>query len=507
MTVAVNPLLFAADLLDPPQFTVDQLYDKLPNLRPASPRQTQFLAAKEWDVFYGGAMGGGKTIALLMIGIVNALTYAGMEVWYFRKTIPQLRGSAIRDLTDVFSMCRPFGAKWNDTLRELRFPNSSRIRFLYAENEQDGTDYYSQSCQLLIIDERQLMNPSIVDRLILRIRSGNASVPVIGVRSGGNPGDIGHATLKSKFIDPAPLGNQPIPIMRRVAGGEGDRIEASGRARRFIPARLDDNPHLNTDYEHNFDDIADPVLRRAMRDGDWGIFAGMAFPDFNVDIHVVKPEDYPVEIGAGVSKGMGIDWGIGAPFCALWVAQLSDGHLVVYREAYQDNLTPTEQAELILSMERPGERGPGRPITAWLDPSAFTAANDEKRVRGVTPTRSIAAFYQRAGVPVQRATNDHLVGKNLIHEGLRLHKRGDGVVSKLIIYETCTNLIRQLGSVPRSKRNPEMYETSGVEEHALDAARYALAGFWDKKSTAERRPATGGADPFRDIATLMTRDF
>lgn len=469
-----------ADLLDPPDIDMELLYEKLPNLQPASERQHRFLIAEEWDVFYGGAMGGGKTIALLMLAILRCLQFAGIEIWFFRKTIPQLRGSAISDLRKVFSMCRPFDAHWNDNLRTLRFPNGSFIRFLYASSEQDATDYYSQSCQLLLIDERQLMPPTIVDRLAMRIRSGDPSIPTLGIRSGGNPGDIGHAVLKTKFVDPAPLGDKPIPIMR-TDKDTGKQVP-SGRFRRFIPAKVTDNPNLNTDYGLGFDDIADPVLRRAMRDGDWTIFGGMAFPDFNIDVHVVRPEDYPVSISVGVSKGMGIDWGIAAPFCALWGAQLPDGHLVIYREAYEKNLTATEQAQLILSMEEPGERGPGRPITAWLDPSSFTAANDEKRIKGVTPTRSSAAFYERAGVPVRRAVNDHMVGKNLIHEGLRLHNRGDGtMVSKLIIYETCTNLIRQLGSVPRSKRNPEMYETSGVEEHALDAARYLIAGFWDKK--------------------------
>lgn len=478
-----HPLLIAADLLDPPSVTVDDLLAALPDLQPPSPRQEAFLDATDWDVFYGGAMGGGKTIALLMIAFVACLSHPGIEVWYFRKTIPQLRGSAISDLRDFFAMGKPFGCRWNDTFRELRYPNGARLRFLHAEAENDATDYYSQSCQLLIIDERTLMLPSIVDNLQLRVRSGNPSIPVIGIRSASNPGNHGHGVVKKRYIDAGPP-DRPIPIPKN----------RHGRCRRFIPAKLSDNRHLPEEYAGSFEEIDDPILRQAMLDGNWDVFAGMAFPEWDRDRYVVNPEQVPVGVTAGISKGLGIDYGVAAPFCALWGAKLADDLVVVYRELYTAGLTPAEQAAAILEAEAPGERAHGRTVPAWLDPSCWTQYPDQPRKPHLAPSKSIASDYTAHGVPVTRAHNDRLGGKRLIHHHLRF--QGDGL-PRLLIYSTCTHLIAQLGDLPRDPHDPEDVDTK-AEDHAYDALRYLLYGLVGKKNreggnrNGLERPVTAG---------------
>ncbi len=477
-----SALSVAADLLDPP--AIPDPWVKI-GYQP-TPRQQAFHEATEWDVLYGGAMGGGKSKALTMEGIAACVRYPGIEVWAFRKTIDQLRGSLIKELRQV-EMCKALGARWNVQLRELRFSNGSLFRFCYAENETDAMNYFSQDCQLLILDERQQMDPSIAERLSLRVRSGSTRIPVLGIRSGANPGDIGHAYLRDRFVDAAPWNTTIVP-------------ERGERLRRFIPAKSTDNPHLNDDYELNFEDISDPVMRQAYRDGNWDVFAGMAFPEWDRAVHVVDPEDYPIPAG-GIIRARGIDYGLVNPFACLWGAKLHDGLVVVYRELYRTELTPTSQAGLILASEDPDERLPGRPMSAYLDPSCWNRQPDSPAsVAGRAPAKSIASDYAIAGLPVTRAYNDRIGGKRLVHDGLRVAADGR---PRLLIYSTCVNLIRQLGSLPRDKKHPEDVDTK-AEDHAYDALRYLLGGLLG------RVPNVGGAPramPKAQTAALSRAGF
>jgi hypothetical protein len=78
---------------------------------------------------------------------------------------------------------------------------------------------------------------------------------------GANPGNVGHAFVKSSFID----GALPLEV-RRMPEEEG------GMLRQYIPARLDNNPSMLTDdpgYEAKLSGMGSAELVRAMREGDW----------------------------------------------------------------------------------------------------------------------------------------------------------------------------------------------------------------------------------------------
>ena len=95
-----------------------------------------------------------------------------------------------------------------------------------------------------------------------------------------NPGNIGHAWVKSLWID-----KQPAPGMENPA--EYDPADYD-----FIPARVTDNPIYAGD-EHYLKRLrALPShLRRAFLDGDWDVFAGQYFDRFDYTRHVVRAEE------------------------------------------------------------------------------------------------------------------------------------------------------------------------------------------------------------------------
>lgn len=73
------------------------------------------------------------------------------------------------------------------------------------------------------------------------------------MRSASNPGDIGHEWVKERFL----------------RGGSPDRV--------FVPARIDDNPHLDrAEYAKSLDEL-DPVTRAQMLEGDWDAYEGGMF--------------------------------------------------------------------------------------------------------------------------------------------------------------------------------------------------------------------------------------
>ena len=85
-----------------------------------------------------------------------------------------------------------------------------------------------------------------------------------------NPGNIGHAWVKSLWID-----KQPAPGMENPA--EYDPADYD-----FIPARVTDNPIYAGD-EHYLKTLRSlpSHLRRAFLDGDWDVFAGQYFDRFD----------------------------------------------------------------------------------------------------------------------------------------------------------------------------------------------------------------------------------
>jgi hypothetical protein len=392
-----------------------------------------------------------NTRGLLMDGLGWAARTPGIELWYVRATYPELRDSFLEELEKI-NHAKVLGADWTKSDYTLAMPNGAKLKFRHGGTQDAVDKLLSAQCQGLYIDERTTMDPKLLERISMRVRGSDPSVPIVGVRSGSNPGKVGHMDCKTKFYDPHPPGHRRIRVEF-----EGVRMD-----RYFIPAKIEDNPHLDSTYEARLG-LLDPAIQRAYREGRWDYFEGMAFVDFNAGLHIVEPEDFPLR--PGYPLGCGIDYGLANPFCALWGMRLPDGLIVVYRELYETELTPAEQARLVLSSEQPWERdrSAGR-VQTWLDPSTWARQPDSpKPIAGAPPKRSIAETYRNAGVRVERAYNDRIGGKALVHTGLRVQADG---MPRLVIHSTCRNLIRTLPNLPRDKTNPEDVDTN-AEDHCV----------------------------------------
>jgi len=287
--------------------------------------------------------------------------------------------------------------------------------------------------------------------------------------SSSNPTGPGHDWVKRMFVDPSP--GPDIVFEGGIAEGEDP---AGLRTMAYIPALATDNPHLDQPaYARELAGL-DPILRRALQFGDWDVLLGVRFSQFRRNLHVIEPDMVDVPL-LGYPRGCGVDWGIAAPFCALWGVLLPGPTLYVYRELYGPNLTAQQQARLIRESEEPEERSQYRPLPIVLDPSCWIRSPSEPVVKNPNPNApargSIAWWYtQEFGGAVSKANNDRIGGWQLIDQGLLMQDNG---LPGILISTMCPNLIRTLPAMLRSKTNPNDVATvPKQDDHAVDALRY-----------------------------------
>ena len=409
--------------------------------------QTEFLAAMEQEVFYGGARGGGKSYAML----VDPLRYCHKQhhrALLLRRSMPELR-DLISHSQRLYTRAFP-GAKWREQEKEWRFPSGARIEFGYAENLTDVLRYQGQSYTWIGIDELpQYPTPEIYNFLRSSLRSVDPEIPVY-MRATGNPGNIGSLWVKDMFVDPAEPGKRFDVIIDTIAGQK--KI-----TRRFIPAKLQDNPYLmqTDDYMIMLSSLPD-IQKKQFLEGDWEAFEGSAFPEFNRAVHVIEP----FEIPNNWVRFRSADWGYSSPACCLWFAIDFDNYLYVYRELYTQKVTADIFARQVLQQEYGEYMKYG-----VLDSSTWAKRGD------VGP--SIAETMIQEGCkwrPSDRSPRSRINGKLEVHK--RLYVDPDIQYPGMFIFSNCTNLIRTLPLLPTDKNNPEDVDTN-AEDHAYDALRYA----------------------------------
>jgi hypothetical protein len=433
---------------DVPEFDLPPMCGQCP--------QERFHAATEFDLFYGGAAGGAKSAALVAEGVRAAATYPGLRVGAFRRSYPELEQSIIAELARL-NYALALGATWTKTTHDLIFPNGSILMCRYAKSLDEAIRYLGGQYQLLLIDERTLMMPGIVDFLSSRLRSGDPKIPVLGIRSTGNPGGLGHGAMKARYIEATDHGAKTYQDER-------------GRTVRFIPARLTDNPYLNPEYERDLDALP-PAMRKAFKEGSWDSFLGQYFEEWSYDRHVVpRPRE-----GLPVSweRWCGIDYGRRAPWAVLWLAVDGDGRVWLYRELYQTGVGVRDQARRILDVEVAAGETTVRHV---IDPSTANHPTDGP---------SILEEYAQEGLGCLKADNDRIAGWTKVHAALadgplcRVHeylreqgRYGDDRCPMLHVLDgTCPNLVRELPALPFDTAKVEDVD-SDAPDHAADALRY-----------------------------------
>lgn len=442
----------------------DYVADQDVAFKPNDGPQRDFLAASEEEVLYGGAAGGGKSYGLL----ANALEYIhrpACRVLILRKTIDELE-ELIWKSKELYIKAFP-KAEYKKSDRTWEFPSGGTITFDYLDKDEDVTRYQGQSFTLICFDElTHWHTPYAWDYLRSRLRTTDPEIKVY-MRATTNPGGRGSDWVKKMFVEPAPPGeafwarDQESGKILRYPPNHPLKANRPLFRRRFIPARLQDNPYLWKDGEYEKQLLALPeVERKRLLEGDWDVTEGAAFPEFSKYEHTYDQDVYFEKYGGLVPNSWirfrSMDYGYSSPSCVLWGAMdRFTNTLVIYRELYIKQKTPDEIGAMIVRMEA----NDPTPTDAVLDESCFNRKG----------TISEGEQLNKHGLRFRASDRDRISGKLQIHK--RLKKDEVTGKPKLIILKGCRNLIRELGNIPLSKTDSEDVDTK-ASDHAYDALRY-----------------------------------
>ena len=285
-------------------------------------KQKSFIDAKEGEVLFGGAAGGGKSFGQVIDALIFALKYRGSKQLILRRTFAELDKSLIRTALAVYPR-ELFSL--NSSTHTGKFKNGSCIDFGYCATENDVFQYQSAEYDCIRFDELTHFTEAQYIYLISRVRGANAFPKQI--KSSTNPGGIGHGWVKKRFIEPHTAGESFF--------GE------DGLERIFIPSYLSDNAFLEkSDPKYRERLAALPEKeRRALLFGDWDIFEGQYFSEFSKEKHVIEPFRVP----GSWRKYRTIDYGLDRLAC-LWIAVSPEGQSFVYREYCESDLPIGESA-------------------------------------------------------------------------------------------------------------------------------------------------------------------
>lgn len=437
------------------------------------PKQRLFMARGEDEALYGGAAGGGKSDALVMEALrqVQIPYYRGLIV---RRTYPQLEdliGKTLRLYPKAFP-----GAKYNDSKHTWRFPSGAVIIFGSIPHLKDVYNYQGKPYDFIGLDELTQFPVEIYDYLVHSRNRPNGPGTRVYARATANPGGIGHAWVKDRFITAAPP-MQTVWERVQVIGPDGKPMERY-KSRIFVPSTVFDNQALlDNDPDYVFRLGSLPAAERdALLYGSWDSFAGQVFAEWRNDrdhykdrlhTHVIDP--FRVPDTWAVWRAM--DWGYSRPFSVGWYAVDHDKRIYRIRELYGCTGTPNQGvkwppdkvADEIKRIEREDTNLKGRRIIGVADPAIFSDAG----------TESVAASMERKGVYWEAGNHDRLNGKMQIHNRLAFDSSGRPM---LYVFSTCKHCIRTLPALVYSETDVEDVDTDG-EDHIYDELRYLCMEF------------------------------
>jgi Terminase large subunit, T4likevirus-type, N-terminal len=466
--------------------------------------QSWLISCPVFETLFGGARGGGKSDGVLGEWANHANEYGQDAIGL---CVRRERTQLVELVERSKILYYPLGAKFNEQDKLWRFPDGARLRFAYLESDNDAQAYQGHSYTRVYIEEMGTFpNPEPIFKLMATLRSG-AGVPCRFIAT-ANPGGPGHSWIKSRYIDPAPLGMKVLPTEYKL----NDEIIHTERI--FIPSKITDNPYTNTTaYKANLLLSGNAELVKAWLHGDWNVMLGAYFPEFDTRRHVIKEFKIPRHW----TRFMSMDWGTATPFSIGWwavvpdefdaglevspnqwqyfqgqsettgIEQLPKNAIIRYREWYgsrgaaNKSISTTENMNVGLKMtaEEVAEgimlRESNEPRNEYNKPRISYRVADP-RIFAWDSGPSIAERMSSPpyNIGFQRADNKRTARSGAMGgwDMLRARLKGDGITPMIFFMDCCTEIIRTLPILQHHELNLEDVDTDS-EDHAPDETRYA----------------------------------
>jgi terminase large subunit-like protein len=400
-------------------------------------KQVLFHNAPERNVLYGGAAGGGKSHALRWDAYIRCLTVGNYRALLLRRTYPELESTHLDGVPVDIANGLP--AQYLKSDRKVLFGNGSVLRFGHCEDDASLSKYLSTEYDAIYFDELVTFTEKQFLLVRSRARSTKPGVKPV-IRAGTNPGGPESHWVRRRFIwqDTTP---KEDPRYRPVDY-------------RYIPATLDDNPHLDqAEYAANLESLPEE-LARAYRFGDWDIFPGQYFGEWRKAKHVTaEHRDYPREWRRVCS----VDWGFVKPGSCGWWVLTPEGH--AYRED-EYLFTRTIASDVAKEIRR---RSKARGIKV-----SYTVGDTQMWSPDGQTGETIAETFARHGVPMIQAQKDRVSGWQRFRHWLQDSPDGTPWLQSS---PNCAYFNRTIPALVSDAHKPEDVN-SDSEDHAADEARY-----------------------------------
>lgn len=436
-------------------------------------------------VGYGGARGGGKSHWLLaQMGADDCRRVPGLKCLLLRKVgkanmenFEDLRRRLFGRLPHEFSAYRGV----------LAFANGSRIIAGHFQNEKDIDAYLGLEYDIIGIEEATTLSSRKHQDITTCCRTSKPNWRP-RIYSTTNPGGIGHAWYRTKFILPHLEMEKKLALTPSLSHEEREKI--SGRDAVFVPAKVGDNRFNNPEYTKVLANLTG-WQKRAWFDGDWDIAAGQFFTTFRREVHVLNEFDDT----RAREWFCALDFGFTHYTVCLLGCTDGDGNIFIVDEHAERLWLPQRHAAAIKAMVGRhrvansrwtigNSQGETRPLEI-SDLKRFVAGADvfSKQSDGTT----VAAQYARHGITLRCANTDRVNGWAEVLQGLgsepdgRLGKEFGGVRPTLFFHKRCARLLECLPSLQHDPNRPEDVLKVDADEDgvggddAADTLRYLVA--------------------------------
>jgi phage terminase large subunit-like protein len=375
--------------------------------------------------------------------------------FYCRVVIPDL-GQTLEGVTlqKIREWCPPSQLRggsvdqaWDTRLRVLRFENGSWFQFL--SNDQDIDKFGGAALHAILYDEEP--------REDIRRESMMRLIDYGGIETFTMTPLMGMSWMFTEIYEPWEQGKL-----------DGATV---------ITVDMDDNPHLNETTKRRALAGLSSEERQARKGGRFVHFAGLIYPEFSRERHVIPAIQ---SVPEGVTVLTGIDPGI-RHMAAIVFAYLDfEDTLVVFDEIAMQG---SNVAQVCEEYWRRCQRWDVRPRWNVIDPSA--------RNREQSTGKGLQDAYTRGGVYTILGQNAHELGFNIGKERFE--------TDRIKITADCPELIRQLlkyrwRSPPRTAEGAIPEAPVRKDDHLCDASRY----LWSSPMVTPKRPAIEASTTVKD---------
>jgi phage terminase large subunit len=415
------------------------------------PRQLEATEAADTHHYtlYGGSAGPGKSYWLRWYPIRKMIKWGaelgltGIHGALFSKDYGTLKDRQISKME--VEMPKWLGEVRNSKTDGLAFHLHPKYgsHVLCLRNLDDPSKYLSSEFAIQAVEELTENDFEIFN--ILRTRNRWTGIEDVKFIAATNPGGQGHAAVKKLWID------RDFP----------PELKSEANEFIYVKALPSDNPYLSESYMRILDSLPEK-LRKAYRDGNWDVFEGQYFAEWDATKHVcepfIVPDAWPRFRSIDPSGRSGVT-------SCHWYAVDRDGRVWVYREHYGTGMDIDQHAQAIAKLSRDKDGIQEKYQYTVMDTAAWAKA-------GYSETA--VEIFMRNGVgteePLIQSDKHRIVGWNSCHTYMRwdVHTQ-----PKLKIFKTCYNMIRTIPLLQHDELHPEDVDTKG-DDHCADDLRYML---------------------------------